>query len=103
MSTTDLSRNAAEELKLYVDRIEQLQEERAGLAGDIKDILAEAQGNGFSPKIIKKVLKHRKQDPAERAEEEALLHVYLDALASFDNTPLGAAAKKRDRVAEAYA
>lgn len=71
---------AADHLRQFIERIERLEEERAGIANDIKDILAEAKSTGFEPKIIRQILKIRKMDAAERQEQEELLQVYLDAL-----------------------
>jgi uncharacterized protein (UPF0335 family) len=71
---------AAEELKAIVERIERLEEEKAALAGDIRDVYAEAKGNGFDTKIIRKIVALRKKDHAERKEEEAVMDLYLEAL-----------------------
>lgn len=71
---------AAEQLRQFIDRIERLEEERKGLAGDIKDILSEAKATGFEPKILRQIIRLRKMDVAERQEQEALLQVYMDAL-----------------------
>lgn len=82
------------QIKALVERIEKLEEEKEMIAGDIKEIYAEAKGNGFDPKIIKKVVALRKQDAQKRAEEQALLATYMDALGMLATTPLGAAAIK---------
>jgi uncharacterized protein (UPF0335 family) len=71
---------AGDQLKSYIERIETLEEEKAGIAADIKDIYAEAKGNGFDSKVIRKIVAMRKRDHAERQEEEAILEVYLSAL-----------------------
>lgn len=84
------------QLQSIVDRIEKLEDERALLAADIKDIYAEAKGNGFDPKIIKKVVALRKKDAVQRAEEEALLETYMSALGMLADLPLGEAALRRD-------
>ncbi len=73
---------AKDQLKSIVERIERLEEEKAGLAADIKEIYAEAKGNGFDTKIIRKTIRVRKQDAAERATEEEMLDLYLSALGS---------------------
>ena len=80
------------QLKSLVERIEKLEEERASLADDVKAVFSEAKSNGFDPKIIKKVLALRKKDASKRAEEQALLSVYMDALGMLADTPLGKAA-----------
>jgi uncharacterized protein (UPF0335 family) len=71
---------AAEELKQFVERIERLEEEKAGIAGDIKDVMAELKGRGFDVKAVRTILRLRKKDHAERQEEEAILELYLQAL-----------------------
>ena len=68
------------QLKQIVERIERLEEEKKAIAADIKEVYAEAKGNGFDIKILRKVISLRKKEPAERMEEEALLDVYLAAL-----------------------
>jgi uncharacterized protein (UPF0335 family) len=71
---------AADQLKAFIERIERLEEEKAGIAGDIKDIYAEAKGTGFDTKAIRKIVSLRKKDHDERREEEAILELYLQAL-----------------------
>ena len=71
---------AAEELKQFVERIERLEEEKAGIAGDIKDVFAELKGRGFDSKAVRSILRIRKKDHAERQEEEAILELYMQAL-----------------------
>ena len=68
------------QLKGLVERIERLEEEKKTIAADIKEIYAEAKGNGFDTKILRKVISIRKKDRHEREEEEAMLEVYLGAL-----------------------
>ncbi len=68
------------QLRALVERIERLEEEKKSIAGDIKEIYAEAKANGFDTKILRKVISLRKKDASERQEEEALLDVYLSAL-----------------------
>lgn len=71
---------AAAQLKSIVERIERLEEEKKALADDIRDVYAEAKANGFDTKVLRSVVRLRKQDRAEREEQEALLDVYLHAL-----------------------
>ena len=85
------------QLKSIVERIERLEEEKAGLAEDIKGVYAEAKGNGFDPKILKQVIALRKKDAGKRAEERVLLATYMDALGMLADTPLGQAAIDRAR------
>ena len=70
------------QLKSIVERIERLEEEKAGLAEDIKEIYAEAKGNGFDTKTIRRVVRARKKDAAKRAEEEEMLDLYMSAVGS---------------------
>ncbi len=67
-------------LKSFLERIERLEDEKAGLASDIKDIYGEAKAVGFDPKIMRKVIRLRKMDEAKRAEEEMLLETYKSAV-----------------------
>ena len=71
---------AAEHLRSYIDRIERLEEEKAGIAADIRDIYAEAKGNGFDAKTMRRVVSLRKLDQNERSEQDALLDLYRHAL-----------------------
>ncbi len=71
---------AADQLRLFIERIERLEEERKGLASDIKDIFAEAKSAGFDVKVIRQVISLRKKEPAEVEEQETLLDLYRRAL-----------------------
>lgn len=84
------------QLKSLVERIERLEEEKKAIAGDIKEVYAEAKANGFDTKILRKVISLRKKDANEREEEEAMLDVYLNALGMLAGTPLGKAAVERE-------
>ena len=70
----------AQQLRNLVERIERLEQDKAGIADDIKDTYAEAKGLGYDVKILRKVVALRKRKPNERREEEELLEVYLQAL-----------------------
>ena len=83
------------QLQAIVSRIEALEEEKVNIAEDIKEVYQEAKGTGFDPKIIKKIVALRKQDASKRAEEQALLATYMDALGMLADTPLGRAALDR--------
>ncbi len=74
------TRFAKDQLKAFVERIERLEEEKKAIADDIKDVYAEAKGNGFDVKALRAVVRLRKQDVEERKEQEAILDVYLQAL-----------------------
>ena len=71
---------AVDQLRSIVERVERLEEEKAGLAADVRDVFAEAKGNGFDVPAIRKILKLRKQDAAEREEAATVLDTYLRAL-----------------------
>jgi uncharacterized protein (UPF0335 family) len=71
---------AGDQLRAFVERIEHIEEEIKGLTEDKKEIFAEAKGEGFDVKILKEVIRIRKQDQEERQEHESLLEVYLHAL-----------------------
>ena len=74
------TRFAKDQLKAFVERVERLEEEKKTIAGDIKEVYAEAKANGFDTKILRKVISIRKKDRHEREEEEAILDLYLSAL-----------------------
>jgi uncharacterized protein (UPF0335 family) len=71
---------AQDQIKAFVERIERMEEEKRAITEDIKEIYAEAKGNGFDTKVLRQVVRIRKQDRAERMEQEALLDLYLTAL-----------------------
>jgi uncharacterized protein (UPF0335 family) len=71
---------AREQLKAIVERIERLEEEKKSISDDIRDVFAEAKANGFDTKVLRQVLRIRKQDLAERQEQETVLDLYLHAL-----------------------
>jgi uncharacterized protein (UPF0335 family) len=76
----DVGGIAADRLRSIVERIERLEEERKALASDIKDIFTEAKSAGFDVKVLRQVLKLRKQEPADVEEQETLLDLYRRAL-----------------------
>lgn len=71
---------AADQLRSIIERVERLEEEKAGIAADIRDVFAEAKGNGFDVPTIRKILKLRSMDAQEREEQETILDTYLVAL-----------------------
>src|SRR5947207_6168421 len=75
-----LNATAQGQLKSIIDRVERLEQEKAEVAEQIKEVFAEAKGNGFDTKILRKVVRIRKQDRAKRMEEEAILDLYLSAI-----------------------
>lgn len=77
---TNVNGITAEQLRAYIERIERLEDDKAGIAADIKDVYAEAKGNGFDVKVMRQVLKLRKMEANDRAEQESLLDLYMRAL-----------------------
>ena len=75
-----------DQLRSLVERIERLEEEKKAIADDIREVFAEAKGNGFDIKAMRQVLKIRKLDAAERMEQEAILDTYLHALGMIPDT-----------------
>ena len=75
-----LNTTAQTRLKTIIERIERLDEDKAAIMADMKEVYLEAKGEGFDVKIIRKVVRLRKQDTAKRQEEEALLDLYLSAI-----------------------
>lgn len=73
---------AKDQLKSLIERVERLEEEKAALSADIKEVYGEAKGHGFDVKIMRKVIRIRKMDAAERSTEEEMLDLYLSALGS---------------------
>ncbi len=82
---------AGDRLRSFVERIERLEEEIKGLNDDKKDIYNEAKGEGFDVKILREVVRLRKQDKNERDERDSLLDVYLHAIETA-SAPLAKAA-----------
>lgn len=71
---------AKDQLKSLVERVERLEEEKAALGNDLKEVYAEAKGQGFDTKIMRQVVRLRKMESHEREERDALLDLYLSAL-----------------------
>ena len=74
------TRFAKDQLKAIIERIERLEEEKKAISDDIKDVYAEAKGNGYDVKALRTIIRMRKEDPNERAEQETILETYLQAL-----------------------
>ena len=80
-SSDDIISGAAQtRLRTIIERIERLEEDKAGISGDIKEVYDEAKGEGFEVKILRKVVSLRKKDKVKRDEEEAILDLYLTAI-----------------------
>ncbi|BBF69158.1 MULTISPECIES: DUF2312 domain-containing protein [Sphingomonadaceae] len=71
---------AADQLRLFIERIERLEEEKKGIGDDIKDVYLEAKANGYDGKIMRQIVRLRKMQPHDRQEMEAILQTYLAAL-----------------------
>src|SRR5438045_8623541 len=78
-----LNATAQGQLKSIIERIERLEVEKGEISEQIKEVKAEAKGNGFDVKIINKVVRIRKQDRAKRMEEDAILDLYLSAIGAL--------------------
>ena len=77
---TDIVNVTAEELRQFIERIEQLNAEKADIAEQTKEVFAEAKGRGYDTTVIRMIVRLRKQKPDERAEQEAVLEVYKAAV-----------------------
>ena len=78
-----LNSTAQGQLKSIIDRVERLEVEKTEIAEQIKEVYAEAKGNGFDVKILRKVVRILKQDRAKRQEEDAILDLYLSAVGAI--------------------
>lgn len=78
-----INKAAKDQLKAIVERVERLTEEKKTISDDIRDVFAEAKGNGFDVKALRTVIKLRAQDANERAEQEAIVDMYASALGIF--------------------
>ena len=94
---TDVAGIAADRLKSFIDRIENLETEKRAISDDIREVKSEARGAGFDMKAINTILARRKQDASDLAEHDAIVELYLRALGDLASTPLGQSAI--DRVA----
>ena len=70
----------ADRVRSFVQRVERLEKDKRGVADDIKEVYAEAKGEGFDVKVLRKVVALRRKDPEERAEEDELVELYMSAL-----------------------
>ena len=80
MPDTEVGGIAADRLRSIIERVERLEEEKKALSSDVKDIMAEAKSAGFDVKVIRQVIRIRKQEPAEVEEQETLLDLYRRAM-----------------------
>jgi uncharacterized protein (UPF0335 family) len=80
-----MSKNVtAQQLKSIIERVERLEEERKGLGADVREVYAEAKGNGFDPKILRMIIRLRRMNEADRREQDDLLDTYKSALGMAD-------------------
>jgi uncharacterized protein (UPF0335 family) len=87
---------ARDQLRAFIERIERLEEEKKAISDDIKEVYAEAKGSGFDAKVMRQIVRIRKQDRNERAEQEAILDLYMHALGMVE----AGAAAEYDEAAE---
>ena len=90
---SDVGGITAGQLRSYIERVERLEEEKAEIAANVREVFAEAKANGFDTKVMRQVIKLRKMEPQDRAEQESLLDLYLRALGmapDFEPTEPGA-------------
>ena len=78
--TEAIGDNAKEQLRSIIERVERLEEDKAAVASDIKDVFTEAKGNGYDVKALRTIVRMRKQDAGERAEQEQILETYMQAM-----------------------
>ena len=88
----DVGGIAADRLRTLIERIERLEEEKRALSEDIKEVYAEAKGNGFDAKIMRQLIRIRRMDKDDLDEQETLLDVYKRALGMLPEEPASAAA-----------
>lgn len=79
-NTSQIGRIAADALRQFIDRIENLEAERKALAADVKDVYGQCKSHGFDIKIVRKIVSLRKKDRQEREEEDQILDLYLAAI-----------------------
>ncbi len=84
IQATEVGGVSGAKLKNFIERIERLEEEKSGIAGDVKDIYSEAKAFGFDAKVMRTIIKIRKQDTEARREQEELLELYKSALGMAD-------------------
>jgi len=78
--TETTGHNSKEQLRSIIERVERLEEEKKTISDDIRDVYSEAKGNGYDVKALRTIVRMRKQDANERAEQEAILESYISAM-----------------------
>jgi len=82
---TPTTRFAKDQLKAFIERVEKLEEEKKAISDDIRDVFAESKANGFDVKALRTIVRLRKMDANERAEQDAILETYMHALGMLKN------------------
>lgn len=82
---TPTTRFAKDQLKAFIERVEKLEEEKKAIADDIRDVYAESKASGFDVKALRTIIRLRKMDANERAEQDAILETYMHALGMLKN------------------
>lgn len=72
--------NSKARIRSFIERVERLEGEKANIASDIKDVFTEAKSDGFDVKALRTIVRMRKQDPNDRAEQEMVLELYMQAM-----------------------
>lgn len=91
---TDGTNNVAgAEIRAFIERVERLSEEAKTIADDVKDVWGEAKARGYDVKVLKRIVKERKQDPNERSEADAIYDLYAEAIGHQGALDLGRAAQ----------
>lgn len=80
MSEAKSGHNSNDQLKAIVERIERLEEDKAAISSDVKDVYAESKSNGYDVKALRTIIRLRKESPGDRAAREAVLETYMHAL-----------------------
>ena len=91
--------NSAAQIQSIVDRVERLEDDKKAIASDIKDIYAEAKGNGFDVPALRAIVKIRREDSEKRKARESLIETYMHALGMLSDLPLGQAAIEQAKAA----
>lgn len=86
---TTLQKSAQDQLRQYVEQVENLEEQKRAMSEDIRDVFTLAKSNGFDVPAMRKIIKLRKKSKSERDEEESLVEVYKAALGMISDLPLG--------------
>lgn len=92
-----IQEQTARQVASYIERVERLEEEKAAIGADIKDVWLEAKSQGFDVPAMKRILKMRKADQAKLQEHETIFDTYLHALGALRDTPLGEWAREQVR------